>query len=139
MPAKKQQEVEVTLPIEADMEVTASETAAAVTDFMGLDVDKADEVKIAVVEACINVIEHSQARDGKVHLRFSVKPEFLQIEVRDRGVGFAPDAVEQSRIEDKIHAKRKRGWGVQIIRGLMDEVEFQSSGSGTKVIMRKMR
>ena len=139
MPRPEEQDVELTLPMEADMEVSASQTASAVASFMGLDADKADEVRIAVVEACINVIEHSAATDRHVYLRFRVKPEFLQVEVQDRGVGFDPNSIQDSKIEDKIHAKRKRGWGMQIIRGLMDEVEFQSGEAGTTVIMRKMR
>jgi anti-sigma regulatory factor (Ser/Thr protein kinase) len=34
---------------------------------------------------------------------------------------------------------RKRGWGLKIIRGLMDEVEIQSGADGTTVVMSKMR
>lgn len=139
MPSSHEQEVDLTLVIEPDMEVSASQTASSVASFMGLDPDKADEVRIAVVEACINVIEHSAAQDGKVQLKFRVMPEYLQVEVRDRGIGFAPEEIEESRIEDKIHARRKRGWGLQIIRGLMDEVEVRSNDDGTTVIMRKKR
>ena len=43
------------------------------------------------------------------------------------------------RIEDKLKAARKRGWGIQIIKGLMDEVEISSSDDGTRVVMRKVR
>ena len=34
---------------------------------------------------------------------------------------------------------RKRGWGLQIIEGLMDEVHIESGASGTTVVMRKTR
>lgn len=139
MPHPEQQVVELTLAIEPEMEVSASQTASSVASVMGLDADKADEVRIAVVEACINVIEHSGATDGNVHLKFLITPEYLEVVVHDRGVGFAPDQVEVARIEDKIHASRKRGWGLQIIRGLMDEVEVESDDDGTTVTMRKMR
>ncbi len=139
MPQPQEQEVELTLPITPEMEVSASQTASSVANAIGLDADKADEVRIAVVEACINVIEHAEATDGQVHLRFLVKPKYLQVEVKDHGVGFAPDEVVEARIEDKIHASRKRGWGLQIIRGLMDDVSVRSDGAGTTVIMKKMR
>ncbi len=33
----------------------------------------------------------------------------------------------------------KRGWGLQIIEGLMDEVKIESSSSGTTVVMSKAR
>ena len=47
--------------------------------------------------------------------------------------------MKEPRIEDKLRAQSKRGWGIQIIKGLMDEVEFRSSDHGTTVVMRKLR
>jgi anti-sigma regulatory factor (Ser/Thr protein kinase) len=38
---------------------------------------------------------------------------------------------------DKLKAERKRGWGLQIIQGLMDHVEIESGTGGTTVVMRK--
>ena len=46
-------------------------------------------------------------------------------------MGFEPEEVEAPRIEDKLKAARKRGWGIQIIKGLMDEVEINSGAIGT--------
>ena len=45
----------------------------------------------------------------------------------------------EPRIEDKLKASRKRGWGLKIIRGLMDEVEIRSGAEGTIVVMSKLR
>jgi anti-sigma regulatory factor (Ser/Thr protein kinase) len=39
----------------------------------------------------------------------------------------------------KLKAVRKRGWGLKIIRGLMDEVDIVSGPDGTTVVMSKMR
>lgn len=125
------------------MEMTASKTATALAESMGMSPDKIDEVRMAVVEACINAFEHSQAKDGRVYITFEVlgegETQRLQITVEDTGVGFAPGEVEAPRIEDKLKAARKRGWGLQIIKGLMDEVEIDSGDHGTTVVMRKLR
>jgi len=125
------------------MEMTASKTATALAESMGMSADKVDEVRMAVVEACINAFEHSRAKDGRVYVTFQIltdhEPQKLQIKVEDTGVGFIPDDVEKPRIEDKLKAQNKRGWGIQIIKGLMDEVEFRSSDHGTTVVMRKLR
>ena len=137
------QEVNLTLPIRPDMEMMASKTATAMAESMGMSPDKIDEVGMAVVEACINAFEHSRAKDGKVYITFQIlvdtEPQKLQIKVEDKGVGFAPGEVEEPRIEDKLKAQSKRGWGIQIIKGLMDEVEFLSDEHGTTVVMRKLR
>jgi serine/threonine-protein kinase RsbW len=125
------------------MEMTASKTATAMAESMGMGPDKIDEVRMAVVEACINAFEHSRADDGRVYISFQVlgegEKQKLEIRVEDNGVGFVPDEVLEPRIEDKLKAQRKRGWGIQIIKGLMDEVEFLSGERGTTVVMRKLR
>jgi len=125
------------------MEIAASKTATALAEFMEMSSDKIDEVRMAVVEACINSFEHSKADDCKVEIRFEVlgndDPERLQITIRDSGVGFAPDTLERPNIEEKLKAASKRGWGLTIIKGLMDEVEIHSSPHGTTVVMSKLR
>ena len=54
-------------------------------------------------------------------------------------LGFEPDQLEEPRIEEKLKANRKRGWGLKIIEGLMDEVEVKTSSRGTTVRMTKSR
>jgi anti-sigma regulatory factor (Ser/Thr protein kinase) len=111
---------------------------------MEMSPDRIDEVRMAVVEACVNAFEHSKSRDRKVNLTFSVlgdgeEPRELRIVIEDAGVGFSPEDVEEPRIEEKIKAERKRGWGLKIIRSLMDSVEIRSGSNGTTLVMSKLR
>jgi serine/threonine-protein kinase RsbW len=126
-----------------DMEIAASKTATALAEFMEMSSDKIDEVRMAVVEACINSFEHSHAGDQKVRIEFAVlgdsEPEKLQITITDSGIGFSPEDVEEPIIAEKLKAARKRGWGLKIIKGLMDEVEIRSGPTGTTVVMSKSR
>jgi serine/threonine-protein kinase RsbW len=136
-------EVTLALPMVPEIEIEASKTATAVAESMKMSPDRIDEVRMAVVEACINAIEHSQSREREVYVTFEVlgekDPEKLRITVRDTGVGFVPEGMDEPRIEDKLKARRKRGWGLKIIRGLMDEVEIHSGAEGTVVVMSKLR
>jgi serine/threonine-protein kinase RsbW len=136
-------EVTLTLPMVPDMEIAASKTATAMAEFMRMSPDRIDEVRMAVVEACINAFEHSHSPDRKVYMTFEIlgdtEPETLRITVRDTGVGFAPEDVEEPSLEQKLKAQRKRGWGLKIIRGLMDEVDIHSGIDGTTVVMCKAR
>lgn len=131
------------LPMAPDMELVASQAASALAGFVGMSPDRVDEVRMAVVEACINAFEHSHAAERKVDITFRVRgidrPESLEITVHDNGVGFAPGDVEDPHIEEKLRGDRKRGWGLKIIQGLMDEVRIQSGSRGTTVIMSKSR
>lgn len=133
----------MTLPMGPEMEIAASRAATSVAQAMQMSPDKIDEVRMAVVEACINAIEHSRSDDQTVYLSFSVlgkrEPERLKVTVRDRGVGFSPDELEEPTIEEKLTSERKRGWGLKIIRGLMDQVEVRSGADGTIIEMSKAR
>jgi serine/threonine-protein kinase RsbW len=136
-------EVKLVLPMAPDMELVASQAASALAVWVGMAADRVDEVRMAVVEACINAFEHSQAPERKVDITFRVfgdgSPDRLEIRVHDNGVGFSPAAVEVPKIEQKLRGARKRGWGLRIIQGLMDEVRIQSGARGTTVVMSKSR
>lgn len=137
-------EISMTIPVAADMEIVATAQAAAVGEFIDMPRDKIDEVKLALVEACINAFEHAHARDDRVHLTFRVGRErdgreFLEVEVLDRGTGFDEALVEVPSAEKTFSGRRRRGWGLQIIRGLMDAVSIRSGQGGTRILMRKYK
>lgn len=138
------QQVTLTLPMLPDMELTASKMACAMGEHIGLSPNKIDEIQMAVVEACINAFEHSDSSDREVHLCLKVlgsdeQPAGLEILIQDSGVGFTPDKLSSLLTEHQQTMPRKRGHGLRIIKGLMDEVDIQSSAEGTTVVMRKMR
>jgi serine/threonine-protein kinase RsbW len=136
-------EISLTLPMGPEMEIAASRAATAVAESMHMSADKIDEVRMAVVEACINAIEHSRSNDQTVYLTFMVMggtdPERLDVVVRDTGVGFQPSELSEPKIEEKLTADRKRGWGLKIMRGLMDDVTVHSGIEGTTITMSKAR
>lgn len=136
-------EVTLALPMVPEMEIEASKTATAIAESIRMSPDRIDEVRMAVVEACINALEHSRASDREVFVTFQVlgerDPEKLRIMVHDNGIGFSPEGLEEPTMASKLKAVRKRGWGLKIIKGLMDEVEIRSGVEGTTVVMSKMR
>jgi serine/threonine-protein kinase RsbW len=137
-------EVSLTIPVAADMEIVATAQAVALGEYIDLSRDKIDEVKLAIVEACINAFEHSHTREDRVHLTFRVGreaegPEYLEVEVFDQGNGFDQRAVEMPSLEKSFGGGKKRGWGLQIIRSLMDSVAITSGEWGTRIRMRKYK
>lgn len=56
--------IELKLPIIANMELVAVQTAEVVARHMDLSEDKAAEISMALIEACINAFEHSQAQNN---------------------------------------------------------------------------
>lgn len=137
-------EISLTIPVAPDMEIVATAQVAALGDYIDMSRDKIDEVKLALVEACINAFEHAHTRDDRVHLTFRVgregdRAEFLEVEVLDQGKGFDQCSVETPTPEKTFVGGQKRGWGLQIIRSLMDSVVITSGEGGTRIVMRKYK
>lgn len=138
MKEKLLKEIFVTVPMIMDMEFAVSKTAEALAQFSNLTTDQADEMRHAVIEACINAIEHSLSPDRKIYITFQLFKGKMEIMVKDYGTGFIPDQVEKPDIREKLkRGSRKRGWGLMLIKNLMDDVEIETSELGTTVTMVK--
>jgi anti-sigma regulatory factor (Ser/Thr protein kinase) len=59
--------------------------------------------------------------------------------VGDRGIGFDSEVVAIPNIDEKINSSNKRGWGLQLMKELMDTVEFETTADGTTVTMTKTK
>lgn len=137
-------EVCLSIPSAPGMELAATAEAEALGESMSLSRDKIDEIKFALVEACINAFEHAGQSAGSVDLKFRVcqRPsgaEMLEVTVADRGKGFDPARIEPPELESKLRGGNKRGWGLKFIQSLMDEVEIRSTEKGTTIVMRKYK
>jgi serine/threonine-protein kinase RsbW len=135
-------EVSLTIPVAPEMEIVATAQADALGEYMDMPRDKIDEVKLALVEACINAFEHAHTEDNQVHITFRVggsAGEWLEIEVRDQGRGFDAEGIEPPSPQKTFQERRRRGWGLHIIKSLMDDVEIASGDWGTRILMRKYK
>jgi len=131
--------VELKLPILQNMELVATQTAEVVAKHMQLGDEKSGEISMALIEACINAFEHSQT-NSEVFIHFLISENKLTIKVTDKGTGFDTGSVDIPNIESKLNTgERKRGWGVILIKELMDSVSFESDHTGTTVTMVKNR
>ena len=63
----------------------------------------------------------------------------LTIFVRDYGSGFDPDTVEKPKIAKKVAGEsHKRGWGLQIMRSMSDDLRIDSNHGGTRIKITKL-
>ena len=131
--------VDLSIPMQPDMEVIATSVAESIGTFIGLDHNKVDEIKIAVVEACINAFEHSKSADQRISVSFSMDEKGLMISINDGGAGFDMDDAMTKIAEKRSEGIGDRGWGLTLIHELMDEVSIASTDNGTLVKMLKYR
>ena len=135
----KKPSVELKLPILKDMELVATQTAEIVAKHMDLSEEKTGEISMALIEACINAFEHSESK-SEVYIDFLIEEDQLTIKVIDKGKGFDQSNVKIPKIESKLNSdERKRGWGIMLIKELMDSVDFESDHTGTALTMIKKK
>ncbi len=110
------------------------DAAASVARRMGFASDRVDALRTAVAEAITNAIEHGNASDSdmKVLVMLTVRPDELVVSVADQGRKELKQSqtVTSPKIEETFARADKGGWGIWLIRELMDEVEFTTAPSG---------
>jgi serine/threonine-protein kinase RsbW len=122
--------------------VARTVVAAVATSVRGIDDDRLEDLRIAVSEACTNAVEAHQAvgRRQRVVLRCLIEPAALEIRVEDSGRGFDPASVPtRPPVIDTADLGPERGWGLQLIRALVDDVRFVPSDEGTAVHLSMRR
>jgi serine/threonine-protein kinase RsbW len=126
--------VELHIPSIMGFEKVAMECSASVAKKMGFTKDRIEDLKTAVAEACLNAIEHGNKLDTstKVGITLTVEESKLQVSVKDQGKGMIK--VSTPSIESKIEGEDKpRGWGIFLIKSLVNEVSFEASPEGGNV------
>jgi serine/threonine-protein kinase RsbW len=95
----------------------------------------ADEVELAVSEGCTNAIQHaaSNGASARVIVRFEVHETHLVVEISDQGAGFDLEKVREPEFEQHPEG----GYGLYIIRKMMDEVQYARDGELNTLTMKK--
>jgi anti-sigma regulatory factor (Ser/Thr protein kinase) len=106
----------------------------------GISEKEIGKIKIAVYEACLNVIEHAyhSRPDEWIDLEVVYAPDKFTIAITDHGLSFEmkpPTAYDVQEVMDK---RRSGGFGLHIIRRSMDNVEYHPDlVNGNRLIMVK--
>ena len=132
-----EQLVELKLPNILGSEKVAIEKAVTIAEKMGFSMDKIEDLKTAIAEACINAIEHGNKfnENTQVGITFATDDTSLQVVVHDEGDGIDPKKIPKDRI-DKDGLPRRRGYGVFLISNLVNEFSIEKKpGKGNNVKM----
>jgi serine/threonine-protein kinase RsbW len=126
--------IELRLPSRLGYEKVAMDTASSLARRMGFGGDRVEALRTAIAEAVTNAIEHGNEHDSdmRVLVMLTARPDELVVSVADQGRKQLDQqqTTPAPRIEDAITKQDKGGWGIWLIRELMDEVEFTTAPSG---------
>jgi serine/threonine-protein kinase RsbW len=128
----KPNEYEMIVPMGEDTEMIAAQTVEEIARRHHFPAKAINQIKTALVEACINAAEHSDSPDRKIYQKFAVEKDKIVITIANRGL----------RLTDKKQSVPKpengrRGWGLKLMETLMDEVKFEETDDGTSISMTK--
>lgn len=124
-------EYEIVIPMDDDAELIAAHAVEEIARRHNLDSKSVNQIKTALVEACINASEHSLSPDRKIYQRFRVEDDRVVLTVSNRGLRLA------SRAHSIEPDEGRRGWGLKLMRKLMDEVTVEQVDDGTRIVMTK--
>lgn len=85
------------------------------------------ELKLAVDEACTNIIKHAYRDnpDGRIRLTVSTSDDLrFTVVIHDNGVGFDATHYTMPDMREYFLKPRKGGLGIVLMKRLMDEVEY---------------
>jgi anti-sigma regulatory factor (Ser/Thr protein kinase) len=116
------------MPARADNVALARQIVAGIADALEIDPALSADMKIAVTEACTNVVVHAYpGGEGPLETTITVVADHVVLSVRDRGIRFNPLPADP---QDPA-----LGFGLALMASLSDEFGIQGGMSGTEAQM----
>ena len=116
---------------------------AFITDCCGqhnISSDIVLELKLAVDEACANIIEHGyKGMDpGSIILSFRIETQRILVQITDFGHVFEPEKTPQPDVEAALEDRELGGLGLYLIYQTMDNIDYECSVEGNTLTFTKL-
>lgn len=118
-----------TIPSAPDNEREAVAQVAAAVAGLGLPAQRLERLKTAVAEATMNAMEHGNRYDPDlpVAIRVQRTADELLISISDHGGGQPIPEADAPDLEAKLAGLQSpRGWGLFLIRSMVDDLRVTS-------------
>ena len=123
-------DIRLTLPARPENVAVVRHVLGALTEALGLPRAVTEDVRLAVTEACTNVVRHAyEDGDGSIDVIVRPKGDALEVIVADTGRGLGPSLDTGGP-----------GLGMPLIAALTDSLEVERTPSaGSRLIMGFLR
>jgi anti-sigma regulatory factor (Ser/Thr protein kinase) len=128
---------EMVIPKASETELVAVKAVEQICAGAQLGQDEAKRLSMAIIEACINAMEHGGGYDDRVFLRCSVYPGRIEVAVESRGGPVDPDAL-LGKSGGMPGLDEARGRGFPLMKRLVDEVRVERIDDRTRVVLVKL-
>lgn len=98
------------------------------------------DLKLAVDEACTNILEHGYAgaAPGPIRVSFDFDGERAVVVITDRARPFAPRDAPAPDLSSPLSERNLGGLGWHLIRQVVDEIDYQpQAGGGNRLTLIK--
>ncbi|UCF04616.1 MAG: anti-sigma factor antagonist [bacterium] len=128
------------LEIPAD-ENNLSEVRDFISDIcfrVGFSKRETNNTKLAMDEACTNIIKHAyHEQGGVIRIDVQAEPGKVEISIFDRGEAFDWSKIEDPDLQQYVEIGKKGGLGIFLMNRLMDDIDYRSSEAGNRLYMVK--
>ena len=128
--------VSLLLPHERNAELIAAQCLEQIGRNRDIPDDVVGQLQIALIEACVNAIEHGTGRDP-VPVSITVNEGSIVVAVSSPGQDFTLDTTGEPVSTSPPGAVPRRGWGVTLMKRFCTSVRFERSTRGTTVVLTK--
>jgi anti-sigma regulatory factor (Ser/Thr protein kinase) len=138
VPQKRQvMRFDMTLPMAREVELIVAQSLEQIGKNLTLNQDAIGQLQIAVIEACINAIEHGRGADDKVYVSVAVDEDQMEVSVESAGQEFVILETGEPFRDQEAEKKTGRGWGIKLMKRFVDHVRFEKTPYGTKIVLVK--
>jgi serine/threonine-protein kinase RsbW len=127
----------MTLPIARDAELIVAQSLEQIGKNLNINEESIGQLQIAVIEACINAMEHGRGLDDKVYLSIAAEEDHLEVSVESAGQEFIILETGEPYRDQEATKTTGRGWGLKLIKRFVDSVKFEKTSYGTKIVLVK--
>jgi serine/threonine-protein kinase RsbW len=128
---------DMTLPMVKEAELVAAQCLEQIGKNLNINQDAVGQLQIAVIEACINAMEHSKGTEKKIYISVAADSDRLEVSIESAGREFVvQESGEPFGGREGIKAAG-RGWGIKLMKRFADEVRFEKTARGTKTVLVK--
>ena len=123
------------------------QSLAAMRDFIesackgypGVDDQVLYDLKLAVDEACTNIITHGYAgmNPGSIILAIDLAPQQVTMTITDFGHAFEPSETPMPDVEAGLEDRDTGGFGLFFIYQAMDDVDYECTEDGNHLTLVK--
>jgi len=98
------------------------------------------ELTLVLEELFSNVVKygHDDRTAHEIHVDLNITGDTVTIEFEDDGRAFNPLTVPQPDIGAVLENKRVGGWGLQLVRNLVDDAHYERRGNRNHLTLTKV-